>query len=272
MNQPPLQPEQQPPQFRSQAQPPPAQPGYQSPQYPQWQQPMPYPPQVPPPQMAPQKPKSRKRLWLIIAIVVLALIVIGSVASQAGNNSQPATTSQQPQQTSQPTQVATKAAVTPTPAHKFRTFSDGMFAVGKDIQPGTYRTRVGSTNCYYARLKDFDTNAIISNNNTDDPAVVTILPTDKAFQSQDCGTWTTDLSAITSSKTTFSNGIFIVGTDIIPGIYKNSTSLGCYYARLSAFDTNAIISNANTDAVAIVTIAASDKGFQSHNCGTWTKQ
>ena len=142
-----------------------------------------------------------------------------------------------------------------------------MFQVGKDIQPGTYRTRVGSTNCYYARLNAFDTTAIISNDNTDAPAVVTILATDTAFQSQNCGTWTNDLSAITVSKTSFSDGIFIVGTDIMPGTYRNSGSTGCYYARLSAFDTSAIISNDNTDAVAIVTIVASDKGFQSHNSG-----
>jgi hypothetical protein len=68
------------------------------------------------------------------------------------------------------------------------------------------------------------------------------------------------------------DGIYIVGTDITPGTYKNTASTNCYYARLSAFDTQAIISNNNTDAVAIITIAASDKGFQSNSCGTWTKQ
>jgi hypothetical protein len=103
------------------------------------------------------------------------------------------------------------------------------------------------------------------------PAIITILTSDTAFQSENCGTWTSDLSQITSSKTSFGDGIYIVTTDIAPGNYKNTASPNCYYARLSAFDTSAIISNNNTDAVAIVTIYASDKGFESHNCGTWTK-
>jgi hypothetical protein len=39
--------------------------------------------------MVPQKPKSRKRLWFIIGGVVLVFIVIGVIASQAGNSRQP---------------------------------------------------------------------------------------------------------------------------------------------------------------------------------------
>ena len=97
-----------------------------------------------------------------------------------------------------------------------------MFQVGKDIQAGTYRTRVGSPGCYYARLSAFDTQAIISNDDTDAVAIITIAATDKAFESRNCGTWTKDLSAITTSKTSFGDGIFIVGTDIEPGTYKNS--------------------------------------------------
>ena len=65
-----------------------------------------------------------------------------------------------------------------------------MFQVGKDIQAGTYRTRVGSPGCYYARLSAFDTQAIISNDDTDAVAIITIAATDKAFESRNCGTWT----------------------------------------------------------------------------------
>jgi hypothetical protein len=96
----------------------------------QWQQPMPqqqewqsrppmypppqyqYPPQMPPPQMAPQRPKSRKRLWLIIGVVVIVLIVIGSIASNANKSSQPTTT--QPATTGQPPQPTTQPALQPT--------------------------------------------------------------------------------------------------------------------------------------------------------------
>jgi hypothetical protein len=87
------------------------------PQYPQqqWQQP-PIPPQQyqqPPqyqPPMQPPKKKSRKRLWLILAAVVLVLAVSSVVASQ-GQSQQPAPTTQA---TQQPTNAPTKQAPTPT--------------------------------------------------------------------------------------------------------------------------------------------------------------
>jgi hypothetical protein len=73
--------------------------------------------------------------------------------------------------------------------------------------------------------------------------------------------------------TTFPNGMYIVGVDIEPGTYKSSGNQGCYYAKLSDFtgSLSSILANNNTDTPAIVTISASDKGFQSKNCGTWTR-
>jgi hypothetical protein len=68
--------------------------------------------------------------------------------------------------------------------------------------------------------------------------------------------------------------MYIVGTDIQPGTYKSSGQSGCYYARLLGFGgtTSDIIANGLTDASAIVTISAADKGFESTSCGTWTKE
>jgi hypothetical protein len=154
-------------------------------------------------------------------------------------------------------------------------FGDGTYQVGTDIQPGTYRTREGSPNCYYERLKDFTggMNSILANANTSAPAIITIKPTDAGFNSQGCGTWTKDLSAITESKTAFGAGAYILGTDIEPGTYRNSGGNNCYYERLKDFTggMNSIIANGNTNNPTIVTIAPSDAGFQSQNCGTWEK-
>ncbi len=154
-------------------------------------------------------------------------------------------------------------------------FSDGTYQVGSDMQPGTYRTREGSSGCYYARLGGFsgEFDDILANGNATGPAIVTIQPTDVGFESNGCGTWTQDLSAITRSKTSFDEGTYILGTDIEPGTYKNSGSSGCYYARLSGFtgDFENIIANGNSDAPTVVTIAPTDAGFESNGCGTWTK-
>lgn len=154
-------------------------------------------------------------------------------------------------------------------------FNDGTYIIGKDVQPGTYRTRKASDNCYYSRLSGLGgtLGEIISNENTSYPAVITIEATDKAFKSTRCGTWTKDLSAITQSKTSFLDGIYIVGTDVEPGTYQNSGQNSCYYSRLRGFSGSLgeIISNENTDSKAIVTISLTDKGFKSSRCGTWIK-
>jgi small nuclear ribonucleoprotein (snRNP)-like protein len=176
-----------------------------------------------------------------------------------------------------------------------KTFGDGIHRVGKnDVPAGTYRSR-GGDGCYWARLKSFsgDVNAILANANASGPTIVTIKATDKGFQSENCGTWTSNLRRITKSQTRFGEGVYIVRTDITPGTYRSRVGEGvyivrtditpgtyrsrgggsCYWARLRAFtgDLNAIIANGNTSAQTIVTISASDRGFQSQGCGTWSK-
>ncbi|MGH2496986.1 MAG: hypothetical protein ACRDIV_19985 [Ktedonobacteraceae bacterium] len=286
----------------------PDQPDQQQLSQPQWQQPQySQPPEAYYPPTQPQLPRKRMRrqdkiaVWFIAALVIVsAMIVIsiiatgGAPANNASSNGQTTSTGVSVHLTAtdvsfQQTAVAASNSLTPidftqtpivtnvpvTPVPTFATFADGTFQVGSDIQPGTYRTQSGSSGCYYARLKGFSgtIDDILSNNNTDDPAIVTILPSDKGFESQNCGTWTKDLSQITTSKTTFDDGMYIIGTDIEPGTYKNAGSSGCYYARLSGFTgtIDSIIANNNTDAPAIITIAASDKGFESTRCGMWTK-
>ncbi|MEV0228765.1 hypothetical protein [Nonomuraea sp. NPDC050786] len=63
--------------------------------------------------------------------------------------------------------------------------------VGKDIQPGTYRTTgpiTGSTMCYWARLRSA-TGDIAATGMPKGPASVTIEATDKAFVSGGCAEW-----------------------------------------------------------------------------------
>ncbi|HEX6483146.1 MAG TPA: hypothetical protein VF043_30245 [Ktedonobacteraceae bacterium] len=278
--QPPSEPGQQ-PQWGQQPSQPLSQPEYPPPTY--YQQPPPPPPYPQPGafQQPPQPKKPKRRIWLWIIGVILVLGIIGGIASAFSSNSNtntPAAQATQPAQNNT-TQAPAQPTATPKPTQKptpsFATFGDGTFQVGKDIQPGTYRTRVGSSNCYYERLKGFSgsTDDIIANNNTDFPAIVTIQATDKGFTSQNCGTWTKDLSRITASKTSFDDGMFIVNTDITPGTYKDTGGDGCYYARLSGFGntTDDILANNLVTAPAIVTISATDKGFETKGCGTWKK-
>ncbi|MCA1189238.1 MULTISPECIES: PASTA domain-containing protein [unclassified Saccharopolyspora] len=69
---------------------------------------------------------------------------------------------------------------------------DGTYAVGTDIEPGTYKSAGPSSSvvpmCYWARLKDtsgeFD--SIIANNVGEGPATVTIQDGDGAFEVRGC--------------------------------------------------------------------------------------
>lgn len=67
---------------------------------------------------------------------------------------------------------------------------DGIFRVGADVEPGTYRTE-GSDACYWARLSGnsgtFE--EIIANNFGGGQQIVTISDTDVSFQTTECGTW-----------------------------------------------------------------------------------
>ncbi|TSC86236.1 MAG: conserved hypothetical cytosolic protein [Microgenomates group bacterium Gr01-1014_7] len=211
----------------------------------------------------------KKKIFIGVVVFVVAIGIISAIGG-----SKPAKVENQ-KATSQGGETLQQNQPTSTPDPNPH-FVDGTFAVGKDIQPGTYRTRVASVGCYYERMADFTggINSTLANDNTDYPAIVTILATDKGFKSKRCGTWTQDLTAITKIKTTFIDGMYIVGTDIQPGTYKSSGQTSCYYERMADFTggINSTLANENTDTAAIVTITSSDKGFKSSRCGTWTLQ
>jgi hypothetical protein len=96
-------------------------------------------------------------------------------------------------------------------------FGDGTYTVGVDIAPGTYRTVGAPSDCYWARLSgtsgSFDD--IIANDFANGWAVVTIAPTDKAFKTDGCGTWTDQLEPVVTGSS-FGSGTVIVGLDIQP--------------------------------------------------------
>lgn len=202
---------------------------------------------------------------MIAACSALALAVIAVAGCGSSSSSSPNTTS-----------TAKSGATATTNARpQFATFGDGTYTIGQKVKPGTYRAPHPSSLCYWARLSGFggSVDDIMANENTSAPAVVTIAPTDKGFQTRGCGEWTADLSQITSSKTSIPAGTYIVNTDIAPGTYEAPGADGCYWARLSGFggSTDSVVANDNPTGSVVVTIAPSDKGFQSHGCGTFTR-
>jgi hypothetical protein len=76
----------------------------------------------------------------------------------------------------------------PPPAPKTTIDTDGTFAVGKDIEPGTYSSAgpVGEGVCYWKRSNGSE---LVDNALTKKPQVVVIEPTDTAFTTNDCQPW-----------------------------------------------------------------------------------
>jgi len=69
---------------------------------------------------------------------------------------------------------------------------EGTFIVNEDVKPGRYKARAaGDGSCYWARLKDDsgEPDSIIANNITEGSAVVTIKPSDGAFETNGCTKW-----------------------------------------------------------------------------------
>ncbi|MGY1631847.1 hypothetical protein ACI784_09100 [Geodermatophilus sp. SYSU D01186] len=69
-------------------------------------------------------------------------------------------------------------------------FDDGTYLVGSDIQPGLYRSAGGSF-CMWKRLSAVsgDSDAVLAWEWSDGQAYAEVLPTDVAFSTDDCGTW-----------------------------------------------------------------------------------
>lgn len=206
-------------------------------------------------------------------------VVITATPSPVAAVTSAPTTAPTPPPTSPPTTPPTiPPTPEPTPSAEFVEFFDGIWEVGVEIPPGTYRTTDYTFACYWARLKDFsgELSGISANEFGNGYLVVTITNKDRGFESDDCGDWTSDLSAVTESLDAgFDEGTYIVGTDIEAGTWEADASDGCYWARLKGFKgtLSEIIANDFRDSgTSIVNIRASDAGFTTSGCGTWTQR
>ena len=66
------------------------------------------------------------------------------------------------------------------------------------------------------------------------------------------------------------DGTYLVGADIMPGIYRTPGGSRCYWARLNSLDTSDIIDNNNSTGPQVIEILPSDRAFQTRGCQQWT--
>jgi hypothetical protein len=72
-------------------------------------------------------------------------------------------------------------------------------------------------------------------------------------------------------KTSFGNGTYAVGTDIIPGVYQSAGPVEggvCYWKRANG---DGIVANAMSKKPQTVQIEAGDTSFKTSDCQEWQK-
>jgi hypothetical protein len=129
-----------------------------------------------------------KKLWVAIAVIVLALAMCGIGATLAGGDDK----SDRPSGSS-------SIGAAPDTGHAEvveakPTITDGTWRVSDEVKPGTYTATVPEGGlCYYARLRGFsgDPDELISNEvgQAGERVRVTIKKTDAGFETHDCGEW-----------------------------------------------------------------------------------
>jgi hypothetical protein len=178
--------------------------------------------------------------------------------------------------TTSPPQTRAGAPTTttqPAPTPPVTSFGNGTYEVGSQLVAQTYRA-AGGTDCSWARLSSLGgaANDVIADGDPLGPPIVTVAPTDAAFESEGCGIWS---PAPTSGPeaTSMGDGTWGVGIDIVAGTYQATSTGSCYWARLSSFsgETDATITDGDAaPGPFTVTISPSDVGFLSSGCGEWT--
>ena len=202
---------------------------------PQWnQQQQPYQPQYQPP-MPPPKKKSRKRIWIILAAVVLVLAVIIGVTSQGQSQiPTPATQATQPTHSTQQPTTAPTTKPTPKPTQAVRqvkgkatTLGAGTFSGGKDVPVGLYDVTAPSQSGNFIVSGTDSYNEIFGQGVT--KIRVQISDGDQIQLSGLSSVIFTPVSTpfvTTHTPVTLYAGTFIVGQDIGAGRYVATTTPG----------------------------------------------
>lgn len=139
------------------------------------------------PGQAPKKSHLVRNFFIGAAALTLGLMGgCGIIVASLGGS--------EPLEFSEPSPTATakpsKGKVTTPPVPRKVVIEDGIWLVGPEVKPGTYRSS-SQDSCYWERLSSTDGDAVESTiaNGIGPNQTVTIKKTDVAFKSQMCGGW-----------------------------------------------------------------------------------
>jgi len=126
----------------------------------------------------------------VIAAIVLLAVAVGVVLTLASppgrqtSDARPTPTGSAP--------AAEPSSAAPASPPSAAGIGDGIYAVGSEIQPGTYAATAGDHPCYWARLRSFGrADSIIDEANLEpgESARVTVKASDRGFKVSNGCTW-----------------------------------------------------------------------------------
>lgn len=132
--------------------------------------------------------------WLVLTVAgVVVTAVAAIVGTVASSDSESEDEPPAARVTVTATQFETRtltATVTATPTRALPEFANGLFDIGKDVQPGTYRTEgpdgSNAGGCYWARSTS--TGDLIQNGVVNEPGTVSVRPGER-IDSTGCLPW-----------------------------------------------------------------------------------
>lgn len=185
-----------------------------------------------------------------------------------------------PEETANPDQLveekpAEQAPPEPAPTQNANLVKAGTYLVGSDISTGYYRGEAGTDifdSCYWARLKDLsgELDSIIANDNSFGQFYIQVADSDYALEVKCVIEHLETLPEPAASfPASIDAGMYLVGIDIQPGLYKGlageDVMESCYWARLKDLSGSltSIIANDNATGQYYVEVGASDFALQT---------
>lgn len=168
--------------------------------------------------------------------------------------------------------------------HKFSpllgsaSFGEGVWPVGDDVSSGTYRVfnEVGEY-CYWSINSYPGSDDIVQNDIVTGGIPTVRLSAGQEFESNGCGIWlrytSLDTSGAAATRTEFSEGVWLVGADIVAGTYRtaNSVSGYCYWEIMAGAGSDDIIDNDIVVGGRPTVVLENGREFDSYSCGKWVR-
>lgn len=179
-----------------------------------------------------QKHKILTVILFFLGLSIFASALSGGEDPKAPDTGSPVVTTPAPKPTTPASTPAPTPTPTPAPAPtppeppKVKTYGDGMYMVGTDIEPGLYRVILNDTFMkmgYIERAKDvsMELKDIIANIVITGDGYVAIKDTDKVVKTSGVELMKIDYATLPIDiKTEVEDGIYLVNKDLKPGTYK----------------------------------------------------